>query len=60
MIKKLYQNDGIVYIDTSTEHRISEIKKNYFIIKELSKNNDIKKDELLKKYYQSKGFTYTL
>tara|TARA_B100000945_G_scaffold312374_1_gene306851 strand:+ start:606 stop:788 length:183 start_codon:yes stop_codon:yes gene_type:complete len=60
MIKKLYQNDGIVYIDTSTEHKISEIKKNYFIIKELSKNNDIQRDEILKKYYQSKDFTYTL
>jgi len=60
MIKKLYQSDGIVYIDSSGEHKIGEINKNYFIIKELSKNNNIKKDELLKKYYQSKGFTYTL
>ena len=60
MIKKFYQSGGIVYIDTSAEHKIGEINKNYFIIKELSKNNNIKKDELLKKYYQSKGFTYTL
>ena len=60
MIKKLYQSGGIVYIDNSTEHKIGEIQKNYFIVKELSKDNDIKKDELLKKYYKSKGFTYTL
>lgn len=60
MIKKLYQKKGIVYIDTSTEYKIGDIKKNYFMIQELSKNNNIQKDELLKKYYQSKGFTYTL
>lgn len=60
MIKKLYQSGGIVYIDNSEEHKIGEINKNYFIVKELSKNNDIKKDEILKKYYKSKGFTYTL
>jgi hypothetical protein len=60
MIKKLYQSCGIVYIDNSTEHKIGAIQKNYFIVKELSKDNDIKKDELLKKYYKSKGFTYTL
>ena len=60
MIKKLYQNGGIVYIDNSKEHDVGKMQKNNFIIKELSKNNDIKKDELLKKYYQSKGFTYTL
>ena len=60
MIKKLYQSRGIVYIDNSTEHKIGDIQKNYFIVKELSKDNDIKKDELLKKYYKSKGFTYTL
>tara|TARA_Y100001960_G_C14610757_1_gene795637 strand:- start:196 stop:378 length:183 start_codon:yes stop_codon:yes gene_type:complete len=60
MIKKLYQSNGIIYIDNSEEHKIGEINKNYFIIKGLSKNNNIKKDELLKKYYQSKGFTYTL
>ena len=60
MIKKLYQNGGIVYIDNSKGHDVGKMQKNNFIIKELSKNNDIKKDELLKKYYQSKGFTYTL
>ena len=60
MIKKFYQSGGIVYIDTSAEHKIGEINKNYFIIKELSKKNNISKDEVLKKYYQSKGFTYTL
>ena len=44
MIKKLYQNGGIVYIDNSKEHDVGPIQKKYFIIKELSKNNDIKKD----------------
>lgn len=60
MIKKLYQKCGIVYLDTSYDHRVKDIDKNYFIVKELSKNNDIKKDEIIKKYYESKGFTYTL
>ena len=60
MIKKLYQHGGIVYIDNSIEHRIKSIEKNYFIIRELSKNNNIKKDEVLRKYYESKGFIYTL
>lgn len=60
MIKKLYQKDGIVYLDTGDNHRVKGIDKNYFIIKELSKINDIKKDEIIKKYYESKGFTYTL
>ena len=60
MIKKLYQKGGIVYIDNNTEHKIKQIERNYFIIQELSKNNDIQKDEILKKYYISKGFIYTL
>ena len=60
MIKKLYQKGGIVFIDNSVEYKIKDIEKNYFIIQELSKNNDIQKDEILKKYYISKGFIYTL
>ena len=59
MIKKLYQKGGIVYID-NTKHRIKEMERNYFIIQELSKNNNLSKNEIFKKYYQSKGFTYTL
>lgn len=58
MIKKLYQKDGIVYIDYSKDHKINEIEKNSFIIKELNENKSISKKEILKKYYISKGFTY--
>jgi|TARA_B110000971_G_scaffold150681_1_gene153885 hypothetical protein len=60
MIKKLYQKGGIVFIDNSEEHKIGEIDKNYFIINELSKNNNIQLDEILKKFYESKGFSYVV
>tara|TARA_B110000285_G_scaffold124713_1_gene140744 strand:+ start:335 stop:517 length:183 start_codon:yes stop_codon:yes gene_type:complete len=60
MIKKLYQKGGIVYIDNSEEHKIGEIDKNYFISQELSNDIDIQIDEILKRFYETKGITYTL
>lgn len=61
MIKKLYQKDGFILIDNSKEYRIREIDKNFFIIKKISeKKGDIKKEDTIKEYYESKGFNYTL
>jgi hypothetical protein len=61
MLKKLYRKDGFIYIDDSKEHNVGSIEKNYFIITKFSeKNGEIKKDDLVKEYYKSKGFHYTL
>tara|TARA_B100000575_G_C22747633_1_gene446413 strand:+ start:431 stop:616 length:186 start_codon:yes stop_codon:yes gene_type:complete len=61
MIKKLYQKDGFILIDNSKSHHVRGIDKNFFIIKKISeKNGDIKKEDAIREYYESKGFNYTL
>lgn len=61
MYKKLYRKDGFVYIDNNKEYIVGSIEKNFYIITKISeKKGIIKKEEIIKDYYKTKGFTYTL
>ena len=58
MSKKMYIKEGFVFINTSKEYSIGDIQKYHFFMNDISKNKGNLSKDILKKYYETKGFIY--